>query len=161
VINLASKRENEEAFWTGLTNGWFYSGINVTWFVEPPPELGYDEELSVWDTHLIGENTDIQNSYNLGFLTSAFAWTGLTGGFAFMVGADVGALGGLAVWASPISAIAVPATAAAYGISQTRQSGESSTDYHERVGYSKSSGTTETSWFWPSWLWGDFETPQY
>jgi len=96
VINLASKRENEEAFWTGLTNGWGPPGASaygvLEWFSpDTADELTwYQHDRSVLDTDIPGSNTDLQYSYNLGFVTSTFAFSSGFMGLGYYMAADVG-----------------------------------------------------------------------
>ncbi len=121
----------------------------------------YQEDLSVYDTNISEPNTDVQDSYNLGLITSTFAWSSLTAGFAYMVGAEVGVVSAFLIWTSPIHLPVTGTLAAANVLSGTRQYYETSRDVYARGGYEKSSGTTADTWWWPSWLWGDFTTPEY
>ena len=91
MITLASKRENEEAFWTGLTNGFGPPGFTIEsffWTDEP----WYQEDLSLSGTTVPGQNTDLQYSYNLGYASSVVGFST----FMFGVGTYAGATAGFA-----------------------------------------------------------------
>lgn len=73
VIFLASKEEQEQAFWTGLTNGFGPPGFSLNDFYDVDQEWEepwYQDDLSLSGTTVPGQNTDEQFAYNLGYLTS-------------------------------------------------------------------------------------------
>jgi len=96
VITLASKRENEEAFWTGLVNGFGPLGFSTNYFYDVDQDFEdkwYQEEMSLTHTDVPGKNTDLQFSYNLGYATSAVGF----GMAMYGVGVYAGAQAGLMV----------------------------------------------------------------
>jgi hypothetical protein len=86
-------RENEEAFWTGLVNGFGPPGFSVNYFYDVDQEWEepwYQDDLSLAGTTVPGKNTDLQVSYNLGYAASTASF----GMFMFGVGVYAGATSG-------------------------------------------------------------------
>ena len=95
MINLASKRENEEAFCTGLVNGFGPPGFSMNYFYDVDREWEepwYHDELSLTGTTVPGENTDLQFSYNLGYATSVVGFSTAFYGLGVAVSAQSGFL---------------------------------------------------------------------
>ena len=93
VINLASKEEQEQAFWTGLTNGFGPPGFSLNDFYDVDQEWEeswYQDDLTLSGTTVPGQNTDEQFAYNLGYLTSMFGFGMVMYGVGVYAGAQAG-----------------------------------------------------------------------
>ena len=106
-------QEEEDAFWTGVINGFGPPGLDSTSFMSSDFEQEqmpwYGEDLTVWDTQPIGQNTDIQYSYNVGYamgtygfgvmMFSAAIYAGSQSSYLLVFGfGGVDAIGHVALW---------------------------------------------------------------
>ena len=81
MITLASRRDNEEAFWSGLLDGG--SILGPSWHKIAPdfivPDWYLDEPVVLGSEPWIHGSTDVQDSYILGLVTSTTALSIVTG----------------------------------------------------------------------------------